>query len=424
MRSIINLDSINKSLSGLTESVKSAQKQSQVISKNIDDRNKIKRNALSMSSKLFARRRDNQRRREKEDLLEASGVMGALKSGGRTIQRTTKGFLGRILDFVGTVIIGWTVINLPTIIKLAEGVMKRLKKYFDALKKFVIDTQTFFTDLGSKFGEIFTLVSRVNFDPFLKQVKVFMKRVQDAFTQIQVNTVRTVRKFLDKSDREIANEIGIGELYDNLDNQENITTDETEIPDDSKEQFSDDSSPKDLILQGLSILKNRQGGELTEAQQKLFDEGDYAALHEILINSESQSDPIILLQNGDGQYIYVRYQDYNSNLKAFKSIGATPVPDNQLPYNIQAGSASPITESDIEREKKLDASSMSTFNPFKDMDFDLPVGGDKTVIVPFDVPKQSTFLPNSGESDIPFNTDDINISNIKYSDVFKYQIDF
>ena len=70
MRSTINLDSINKSLSGLTESIKGAQKQSEQISENVQKRNREKREGLSMSSKLFARRRDNQRRREKEALLE------------------------------------------------------------------------------------------------------------------------------------------------------------------------------------------------------------------------------------------------------------------------------------------------------------------------------------------------------------------
>ena len=130
MRSIINLDSINKSLSGLTESIKNAQKQSDQISDNVEKRNKVKRDGLTMSSKLFARRRDNNRRREKEDLLEAGGVLGALKASGKVIRRNTKGFLGRILDFVGTIIIGWSILNFPKIIKLAQGVMSRLRKFF------------------------------------------------------------------------------------------------------------------------------------------------------------------------------------------------------------------------------------------------------------------------------------------------------
>ena len=176
MRSTINLDSIKKSLSGLTESIKGAQKQSEQISENVQKRNREKREGLSMSSKLFARRRDNQRRKEKEDLLEASGVMGSLRAGRRMIQRTTKGFLGRILDFLGTVLIGWTIMNLPKIIKLAEGVMKRLKKYFDVLNKFISNTQLFFTNLDPQslqnlaFRLILSLLQTTHFCPLFTLV--------------------------------------------------------------------------------------------------------------------------------------------------------------------------------------------------------------------------------------------------------------
>ena len=80
MRSNLNLDSIKRSLSGLSESIKTARTNSDQISENVTKRNEARRESLSMSSKLFARRRDNMRRREKEDLIEAGGVMGAFKA--------------------------------------------------------------------------------------------------------------------------------------------------------------------------------------------------------------------------------------------------------------------------------------------------------------------------------------------------------
>mgnify|MGYP001317971603 FL=1 len=59
MRSLINLNSINRSLSNLTESIKNAQKQSEQISDGVEKRNKTKRDGLAMSSNLFARRYHN-----------------------------------------------------------------------------------------------------------------------------------------------------------------------------------------------------------------------------------------------------------------------------------------------------------------------------------------------------------------------------
>ena len=96
MRSIINLDSINKSLSGLTESIKNAQKQSNQISDNVEKRNKVKRDGLTMSSKLFARRRDNNRRREKEDLLNTENKLLDVEKNSSNELRMSKAELNKL----------------------------------------------------------------------------------------------------------------------------------------------------------------------------------------------------------------------------------------------------------------------------------------------------------------------------------------
>ena len=198
MRSNLNLDSIKRSLSGLSESIKTAKTNSDQISVSVTKRNAAKRESLSMSSKLFARRRDNMRRRDKEDLIEAGGVMGAFKARARAVRTQTKGFLGRILDFLATVLIGWAVLNLPKIIKLAEGVMKRLSKFFDIVGGFVTSTVDFFTGLGVRFSEMKELVSKFDFVNVKNQIEKFMRKVQDAFTKITITTIRDIRNFLDK----------------------------------------------------------------------------------------------------------------------------------------------------------------------------------------------------------------------------------
>ena len=424
MRSTINLDSINKSLSGLTESIKGAQKQSEQISENVQKRNREKREGLSMSSKLFARRRDNQRRREKEDLLEASGVMSSLRAGRRMIQRTTKGFLGRILDFLATVLIGWTVMNLPKIIKLAEGVMKRLKKYFDVLNKFVSNTQLFFTDLGNKFKEVLTLLTAVNFEPFLSQVKTFMKKIQDSFTSITINTVKTVRKFLDKSDQEIANEIGIGDLYKNID-RSNIpeqTTGSGEEDDTEEEEdeniIEGDEYREDLIRQGLEILKQKQNGQLTKEQKRMLDRKDFGKLDELLRDRE-----IVLLQNiFTGEFAYVPYEDYEKRMKELNQAGILPVGeqfDQTFNPYIKEDVISPpgsnkdsLTDDNDNKENIFD----KIKNQFKD--FQLPFNKKKAdITVPITIAsnKKSSMTDNSFSGS---NLGDINNGSVKYSEVF------
>ena len=426
MRSIINLDSINKSLSGLTESIKGAQKQSEQISENVQKRNREKREGLSMSSKLFARRRDNQRRREKEDLLEASGVMSSLRAGRRMIQRTTKGFLGRILDFLATVLIGWTIMNLPKIIKLAEGVMKRLKKYFDVLNKFVSNTQLFFSDLGSKFKEVLTLLTAVNFEPFLSQVKTFMKKIQDSFTSITINTVKTVRKFLDRSDQEIADEIGIGDLYKNID-KSNIPEQTTGSgEDDDTEEREDeniiegDEYREDLIRQGLEILKQKQNGQLTKEQKRMLNRKDFGKLDELLRDRD-----IVLLQNiFTGEFAYVPYEDYEKRMKELNQAGILPVGDqfdqtfNPFEDLEKVDKTPPPASNNNSNIENADEGNIFDKMMDRIKDFELPFNRKKAdITVPITI--ASAKRPSSmNDSNSSTDLGDINTGRLKYNEVF------
>ena len=65
MRSNLNLRNINRSITGLSGALKSARLKSDEISDNLKKRNLKDKEGISMSSKLFARRRDAQRRKEK-----------------------------------------------------------------------------------------------------------------------------------------------------------------------------------------------------------------------------------------------------------------------------------------------------------------------------------------------------------------------
>ena len=420
MRSILNLNTINKSLTGLSESVKGAAKRSEAISDNIADRNKIKGESISMSSKLFARRRDNLKRKEKEDLIEAGGVMGALRAGGKIIQRNTKGFLGRILDFIGTVIIGWAIVNLPKIINVAENLIKRMKKYFDALNGFTTGVVTFFTDLGSKLKDVAGLIIQFDFEPMLKNVKTFMKKVQDAFTKITINTIRTVRNFLGMSERDLAKELGILDLYDQIDNPSSASsTQETGTSDDEDDdEENDEQTFIDLLMrQGLELLKSQQNGTLTREQRRDLRNKNYDDLLENLRTKD-----IMLIQNvNTGEYEFIPYATFKGKEKKFAEIGIFPVgpafEGTTNPFDIEPSFASPITQEDIDREFGPTQDPMFT-STGRDMDFELPFSRDTTIVVPVDVPSGNSMPFKKDGSDIPSDTTDINTSNLKYKELF------
>ena len=356
MKSTINLNSINRSLSGLSESVKNANERSEKISDNIRDRNLAKKKSISMSAEFFAKRRDNQRRKEKEDLLEAGSVMGILKSSGKAIQRTTKGFLGRILDFVGTIILGWAILNLPKIIKIAQDLIKRMQKYFGILTSFVNDVATMFTDFGNKIKQVSEQILQFNFIPFKDQIQGFMNKIKNAFDQLVLNSIKTIKVFSDKSERELAQELGLLDLYDRLNNGEPLP----DSSEDSSEEKTDDDedtetlSQDDLIKQGIEQLKILRGGELTKNDKRQTKGKTNQEIHDYLISGEK----LILMRskvNGTIQYMPLQaYLDENTLTGNKLDEFLEPVPRDY--FSLEASSFSEVSEEEaktiIENENK------------------------------------------------------------------------
>ena len=311
MRSTLNLNSIKRSLSGLSDSVKGAIKRSEQISDNIKDRNLAKKESISMSADFFAKRRDNQRRREKEDLLEAGSVMGILKSGGKAIQRTTKGFLGRILDFVGTIILGWAILNLPKIIKIAQDLIKRIRLYFGILSNFVKRVSSLFSSFGDRIKDVGQQILQFNFLPFKDQIEGFMNKIRNAFDQLVLNTIKTVKLFSDKTERELAEELGLLNLYDKLNKGEPLPEADNLDVDPNKDKSDDDDSENisqdDLIQQGIEQLKILRGGELNKTDQRKIKGKSNQEIHDYLIEGEKL---ILMRSKLNGMIQYMLLKDY------------------------------------------------------------------------------------------------------------------
>ena len=142
LKSSIGVNSIRKSVMSFNKSITSAQKTTVKINQTLLQTNREKQRSISIASTNFQRRREAVRRREREDIVEASSVGGAIKRQGRVIASSTKGFLGRILDFVGIVTVGWLLNNLPTIIRLGEQLIERGGKLLGVLRSFISNVTT------------------------------------------------------------------------------------------------------------------------------------------------------------------------------------------------------------------------------------------------------------------------------------------
>ncbi len=358
MRSTLNLNSIKRSLSGLSDSVKGAIKRSEQISDNIKDRNLAKKESISMSADFFAKRRDNQRRREKEDLLEAGSVMGILKSGGKAIQRTTKGFLGRILDFVGTIILGWAILNLPKIIKIAQDLIKRIQLYFGILSNFVKRVSSLFSSFGDRIKDVGQQILQFNFLPFKDQIEGFMNKIRNAFDQLVLNTIKTVKLFSDKTERELAEELGLLNLYDKLNKGEPLPEADNLDVDPNKEKSDDDDSENisqdDLIQQGIEQLKLLRGGELTKTDQRKIKGKSNQEIHDYLIEGEK----LILMRskvNGIIQYMLLKdYLAENTLTGNRLDEYLEPVPSNYFSLEASTFSEDDMSDENTKRLMELE----------------------------------------------------------------------
>ena len=184
--SSLNLTGINKAVSGITETIRDTKLVIDDISEKITKSNENIRNRISDATKLFQRRRQAVRRKQREDLIEASGIGGAIRRTNKVISSSTRGFFGRILDFVATILIGWAVVNIPKIVKLAENLFKRLKKFLKVVTGFTDGLVQFYTQFTTQLSEIGSRLTSIDLEPISDQIRNIVTRLQSSFKRLEI----------------------------------------------------------------------------------------------------------------------------------------------------------------------------------------------------------------------------------------------
>ena len=157
------LSNITKTLTGLKSIASKTLESSKTLGKIVEDNIIKKKRTISRSSILARRRAEAIKRKDREDLLEASGVRGVVRQTKNAVVRSTKGFLGRIMDFLGTLLIGWALINLPKIIKFAEDLIKRMRAFFGRMNQIVTGIFDILGGFGTMLGAVFSSIISFNF---------------------------------------------------------------------------------------------------------------------------------------------------------------------------------------------------------------------------------------------------------------------
>ena len=207
LKSSLRISSLSRSVSSVSKVFQSAQKTTTSIATSIAKQNEIKKKSISDSAKFFLARRDAVRRKEQEGIIEASGIVGTVKRTGKVVMDSTKGFLGRILDFVGTLLVGWLIINLPKIIEGAKKLIERVNKLIGIMLNVIGDISLFMTGFGELLGGVLVDVLKFDFTGTQRTVEDSVGKMTDAMRKLERDVFNGIRLLTMPLD------FGFGQIY-------------------------------------------------------------------------------------------------------------------------------------------------------------------------------------------------------------------
>jgi murein DD-endopeptidase MepM/ murein hydrolase activator NlpD len=185
----INFTNISKGMKSLNTGVGNLKNSSDSIKTVTLNRTKIKKEIFARDKVLTNMREEAVRRKDQESIIEASGIGGAMRRSASVITDSTKGFLGRLLDFASSLLVGWLLYNLPTIMTVIEDLIIRIKSLTGILSDFMFNIKNTFQNFGSLLSGVYQNVTQFDFTDK-------SKRVQNAMDDLNVNLETMRDQFL------------------------------------------------------------------------------------------------------------------------------------------------------------------------------------------------------------------------------------
>ena len=197
LKSSLSINSIRNTVVNFTKGLVSSRETATEIVKKTNENNKFKRTLIGKDNSFFEKRRENARRRQREDELESSTVSGVTKRQGTVTSRSTKGFLGRILDFFGIILIGWFVNTLPQIIKSIQGLIDRIRKMVSVLTNFVDSIGDFLTGIRTGISNAIQKLPKLDLGQLRRQNEDSLDSANDNLNKVRRDMISTVGVYND-----------------------------------------------------------------------------------------------------------------------------------------------------------------------------------------------------------------------------------
>jgi len=298
----IGIDSIRKSITSLSEGLVSIGRNASELLKETRKSNQFKSKLISQDAEFFKKRRENVLRKQREDELEASTVTGVTKRQGSLVQKSTKGFLGRILDFIGMLIIGWALLNLPKIIAAFKKLFGLITRVVGVFTGFIDGMRDFFESIGTGLDNFFSVFNKFNFFEDDKKIKDTFEETQSNIVKLNKDFAESINSFvMDKdiqSAGDVAKNLGLSDDSDkekdkgtnDLSDQE-FLLENSSVPEDEEDKRKDISI--DNLDEGQEIERRNLGGPVEAGQPVIV--GDAAG-----IDSRSAE---LFVPNEDGRVV-------------------------------------------------------------------------------------------------------------------------
>lgn len=182
-KSSISIKSIGDSIQKFSEGLRSARKNADETIKTSRQKNIFKSKLIRNDNLFFRKRQENIKRKDREDELEASSTQGVPKTQGSILAKSTRGFLGRMLDFIGILLIGWAIQNLPKIISGINGLIKRISSVTGILSLFVDGIKFVLGGIGTLLQNAISSLLRFDFLSQKKEVESGLESANSGLAQ-------------------------------------------------------------------------------------------------------------------------------------------------------------------------------------------------------------------------------------------------
>ena len=135
------------------------------------NRTKVRREIFQQQTILQNRRIENERRKQREDELEAPNLVTKPRGAAGLIAGSAKGFFERLVGFLSYLTAGWIINNLPTWISMGKEFIARTQQMGKILGNFIGNTTNIFKDFTKLLGAGLTNLMTFDFSDTSGRVK-------------------------------------------------------------------------------------------------------------------------------------------------------------------------------------------------------------------------------------------------------------